>query len=50
MGDRNEIIPAGKNLADGADHAGDMFDAVDNHILVIDKDNVTVLAHDFNNE
>lgn len=46
----HKIIPARKNFPDGTDHAGDVFDAVNNHIPVINKNNIAVFTHNFHNK
>ncbi len=48
MGDK--IGPPRQNLADGADHAGNVLDTVDDQILFICKDDIAVLSHDLNDQ
>ena len=48
MGD--EIILAGKHLPDGADHTGNVLDAVDDYVIFIAEDNIAVFAHQLYDE
>ena len=46
----DEIIPSGQHFTDGADHTGDMLDAVYDHVLVITEDDIAVFAHHFDDQ
>ena len=47
---RERIGSSGENLTNRANLIGDMLYAVDNHIRIIDKYNIAVLAHYFNDK
>ena len=47
---RNKVCPSGKHFSDRADHTGNMLDTVNDHIFVIDKDDITVFTHDLNDQ
>ena len=46
----NEIFSSGKNLSYTADRSGYVLDAVDDHIIVVTEDQVTVLAHQLHDQ
>ena len=50
LGVGDEIILAGKHLADGADHAGNVLDAVDDYVVFIAENDVAVFAHQLHDE
>ncbi len=47
---RDKIVPTGQYFPDGADHAGNVFDAVDDHIFLVAEDDIAVLAHHFDDQ
>ena len=49
-GHRNKIGSSGKNFADRTYLQGNMFDAVDDFILVVGENDVAVFAHQFHDQ
>ena len=41
----NKIASSRQNFPDGAHHAGNMLDAVDNRIALVNENNIAVFSH-----
>ncbi len=50
LGFRNKIGFSRQHFPDGAYHAGDMFDAVDDHTFFVTEDDIAVFSHNFDNQ
>ena len=50
LGIGNKIVPAGKYLSDRTGLGGNVFDAVDDGVLLITKDKIAVFSHQFQDQ